>query len=58
MLKIVGMLNSFPFFSRMSKPQIEVLGREKELDILKAGKKEQNNDIKPDMNFNPNMIVE
>lgn len=34
MLTIVGMLNSFPFLSRMSKPQIEVLGREKELDIL------------------------
>lgn len=30
----------------------------KTLDILKPGKKEENNDIKTDMKFNPNMIVE
>lgn len=34
MMTIVGILNSFPFLSKMSKPQIEVLGREKELDFL------------------------
>ncbi len=30
----------------------------KQLDILKPGKKEENNELKADMNFNPNMIVE
>ena len=33
-MTLVGLLNSFPFLSKMSKPQIEVLGREKELDFL------------------------
>lgn len=30
----------------------------KQLDILKPGKKEENDELKADMNFNPNMIVE
>lgn len=30
----------------------------KELDILKPGEKEENTELKADMNFNPNMIVE
>ncbi len=30
----------------------------KQLDILKPGKNEENNELKADMNFNPNMIVE